>query len=404
MQYRKIKKTGEELSILGFGCMRLPEKNGIIQEKRALKQIHYSIEHGVNYFDTAMPYHIGASEPFLGRALTGGLREKVNIATKLSPWLVKTREDMDLLLNIQLKKLKTDRIDYYLLHGLFKTYWEHLGVFEVLEFLDRAKKDGRIINAGFSFHDDLDTFKEIIDAYDWEFCQIQYSYLDENYQAGTRGLEYAASKNIGVVVMEPLRGGNLGKKSPPQVQSIWDEADIKRTSVEWALRWIWNRPEVVVVLSGMNEEKHIEENIRIAGEALPGTLTDKELNLVKRAEETLRGLMKAGCTGCGYCMPCPSGVNIPTCFELYNNFHVFGDKRNARLWYLGRMYDLFNEESSNASLCQNCGACEEACPQHLPIQELLKDVVEVFETRTIAIMLWITKRIYAVRGWLDMRN
>ncbi len=404
MLYRKMKKTGDELSILGFGCMRLPEKNNRIQEKRAKAQIHYAIEHGVNYFDTAMPYHIGASEPFLGRTLSGGLRNKVKIATKLSPWLVKTRADMDTLLDVQLAKLKTDRIDYYLLHSLQKGYWEHFESLGALEFLEQAKKDGKIVNTGFSFHGDKEIFKTIIDSYDWDCCQIQYNYLDEDNQAGTQGLKYAASKDIGVIVMEPLRGGNLGKKSPPEVQSIWDEADIKRTPVEWALRWIWDHPEVKVVLSGMNEEAHIEENIRIASQALPCSLTEKELGLVSRAEKTFRKLMKAGCTGCRYCMPCPSGVDIPTCFELYNNFYVFGDNPNAKLFYMGRLYDLFGYKPSHASLCENCGNCEEACPQNLPIQDLLVDVAKEFETKQMAILRWFVKRIYAVRKWLDFRQ
>jgi predicted aldo/keto reductase-like oxidoreductase len=404
MQYRKMKKTGDELSILGFGCMRLPEKNGRIQGKRAKAQIHYAIEHGVNYFDTAMPYHVGASEPLLGSALSGGLRNKVKIATKLSPWLVKTRADMDTLLNIQLSKLKTDHIDYYLLHSLQKGYWEHFESLGALEFLEQAKKDGKIVSTGFSFHGDKETFKTIIDSYDWDSCQIQYNYLDEENQAGTKGLKYAAEKNIGVIVMEPLRGGNLGKKSPPEVQSIWDEADIKRTPVEWALRWIWDHPEVTVVLSGMNEETHIEENIRIAGEALPCSLTEKELGLVNRAEKTFRKLMKAGCTGCRYCMPCPAGVDIPTCFELYNNLNVFGDNPNAKLFYMGRLYDLFGYKPSHASLCENCGNCEEACPQNLPIQDLLVDVANEFETTQMAILRWFVKRIYAFRKWLDFRK
>ncbi len=399
-----MNKTGDELSILGFGCMRLPEKNGRIQEKRATRQIHYAIEHGVNYFDTAMPYHVGGSEPFLGRALEGGFRDKVRLATKLSPWLVKTRADMDLLLNVQQSKLKTDYIDYYLLHSLNKKNWEHFLSLGALEFLDKAKRDGRIVNAGFSFHGDKNTFKDIIDAYEWEICQIQYNYLDEDNQAGTEGLKYAASRDIGVVVMEPLRGGNLGKKAPPAVRSIWDEAEIKRTPVEWALRWIWNHPEVKVVLSGMNEEAHVEENIRIAGEAHPGSLSDKELELVSRAEKTFRKLMKAGCTGCRYCMPCPSGVDIPTCFEIFNSLHVFGDKKNAKMFYLGRLYTLFSDEPSYASLCKNCGNCEEACPQNLPIQDLLQDVAEEFESKYMEYMAWIAKRIFSIRRWLDLRK
>ncbi len=404
MLYRKMEKTGDELSILGFGCMRLPAKKGKIDEERAIKQIRYAIDNGVNYFDTAMPYHMGASEPLLGRALSNGYRNKVKIATKVSPWLVKTRADLDLLLETQLSKLQTDHIDYYLLHSLNKDHWPHLKSNDVIEFLDKAKKDGKIINAGFSFHDDKDTFKKIIDSYDWELCQIQYNYLDQENQAGNEGLKYAASKGLGVVIMEPLRGGNLGKKAPSQVQAIWDEADEKRTPAEWSLRWIWNHPEVSVVLSGMNEEDHIEENIRIASQALPQSLTDKEIDLVERAKNTFRKLMKADCTGCHYCMPCPSGVNIPSCFEAYNTMHVFGDKQSAHGLYLSRLYDMFSDEPSYASLCENCGACEEACPQQLPIQDLLSDVAKEFETKSAARMVWIAKRVFAVKRWMDLRK
>jgi len=215
---------------------------------------------------------------------------------------------------------------------------------------------------------------------------------------------YAASKGIGVGVMEPLRGGNLGKKPPARVKAIWDEADVKRTPAEWALRWLWHHPEVTVVLSGMNEEVHVQENIRLAGEAFPESLTHKELELVSRAEKTFRKLMKAGCTGCRYCMPCPAGVNIPACFELYDNLHVFGDKRNARMFYLGRMYTLLEDQPSYASLCENCGTCEAACPQHLPIQDLLQDVAKEFETKQLEALVWVSKQVLSFRRWLDLRK
>jgi predicted aldo/keto reductase-like oxidoreductase len=244
--------------------------------------------------------------------------------------------------------------------------------------LDRAKKDGRILHTGFSFHGDKDNFKEIVDAYDWDVCQIQYNFLDEENQAGTEGLAYAAARGLGVIVMEPLRGGNLARKVPPEVQAIWDEADVKRTPAEWALRWVWNRPEVSVVLSGMNEESHVEENLRIADEAYPDSLTAKELELVSRVEKTYRTLMKMECTGCGYCQPCPEGVDIPACFEIYNNKHLFGDKR-ADLSYNIRLSGV-SGKPSKASLCTECGACEELCPQHIPIPELLKDVAAEFES------------------------
>jgi len=390
MLYRKMQKTGDELSILGFGCMRLPQKNGKnnngrIDEERATKQIRYAIDNGVNYLDTAMPYHMGASEPFLGRALADGYRERVKLATKLPPWSVKTSQDMDPMLKVQLSKLKTDHIDYYLLHGLDGNGWKIAKEFGLLEFLGKAKADGRIINAGFSFHGDRDLFKEIIDAYDWEFCQIQYNFLDEQNQAGTEGLKYAGEKEIGVIVMEPLRGGNLAKKIPQAVQDVWDQAEIKRTPAEWSLRWVWNHPEVTVVLSGMNEEKHIEENIRIAGEAYPDSLSQEELDLVSRVRDTYQELMKVGCTGCRYCMPCPSGVNIPACFELYNNANMFGEKFQAKLGY------ALNLRGSYASQCKDCGKCEKACPQHLPIPKLLKDVSREFEGFFLKPTIWLVK-------------
>jgi predicted aldo/keto reductase-like oxidoreductase len=278
--------------------------------------------------------------------------------------------------------LRTDRIDYYLLHGIDGESWNKMKQLGACEFLDKAKADGRIGNAGFSFHGDIDAFKEIVDAYDWEVCLIQYNYLDEQNQAGTEGLEYAAAKGLGVIIMEPLRGGNLAGRVPAAVQAVWDQAEIKRSPAEWALRWIWSRPEVTVVLSGMNREDHIEENLRIAGEARPGSLSDEELALVRRASEAYKDLMKVDCTGCRYCMPCPAGVNIPVCFELHNNLHLFGEKAVAKVLYLMRLGGLEGAGTpSYASLCEHCGACEEVCPQHLPVQALLEDVAEDFEGR-----------------------
>jgi predicted aldo/keto reductase-like oxidoreductase len=409
MLYRKMKKNGDEMSILGFGCMRLPQKKGSpgsgkIDEARATRQIHYAIEQGVNYFDTAMPYHMGASEPFLGRALANGYRDKIKLATKLPPWSVKARQDMDQLLKVQLENLKTDHIDYYLVHALEKSSWEKMQNLGVLEFLDAARANGRIINAGFSFHGDQDTFKEIVDAYNWEFCQIQYNFLDQQNQAGTEGLKFAAAKDMGVIIMEPLRGGNLAGKIPPAVQAVWDEADTRRSAVEWSLRWIWNHSEVTLVLSGMNEEAHIDENLRIANEAFPGSLTDKELTLVDRVEETYRSLMKAGCTGCRYCMPCPAGVDIPTCFELFNDLNMFGKSGSAKLSYLTRIGGAMGGNPAYASLCENCGQCEDACPQHLPIQDLLKDVTEEFEKWWLKPAVWMVKQVFAIHRWFTLHR
>lgn len=382
MLYRTMPKNRDELSLLGFGCMRLPIKeDGTIDEKRAMSQVRYSIDHGVNYVDTAWPYHMGQSEPFLGRALADGYREKVKVATKLPSWIVDNREDMDNFLNAQLEKLQTDHIDYYLVHGLAGELWDKMEALGVIDFLDKAKSDGRIINAGFSFHGPADDFKRIVDAYPWIFCQIQYNFMDEENQAGTGGLKYAASKDLGVIVMEPLLGGNLANRVPPEIEEIWNEASVKRTPAEWALRWVWNHPEVAVVLSGMNEEAQVEENLKTANKAYPNSLTEAELQLVKRVEQKYRQLTKIGCTGCQYCMPCPSGVNIPECFDIYNNLHMFGNVDGAKFLYAIRMSGAFTdtEPGGFASMCIECGQCMEKCPQSLEIPDLLKAVAEELE-------------------------
>ncbi len=402
MLYRTVPKNNDQLSILGFGCMRLAGKNERIDEERARSQILHAIDEGVNYLDNAFPYHLGASEPFMGRILEDGYRDKVKLATKLPPWSVKKPEDMDRILNSQLERLRTDRIDYYLVHALEADNWPKMKELGVLDFLEKAKRDGRILNTGFSFHGDKDTFMEIVDAYDWEICQIQYNFLDENNQAGTEGLEYAASKDLGVIVMEPLRGGNLAGRVPREVEAIWDEAEVKRTPVEWALRWIWNRPQVTCVLSGMNKDEHVEENLRVAGEAHPGSLTPEELRLVSRVEETYRRVMKIGCTGCRYCMPCPEGVDIPFCFQIYNDKHTFGDRR-AGFTYITMLAGTLHG-TGYASLCKDCGRCVKKCPQHLAIPELLRDVAAEFEGFTMKPTAWIMRRVVAFMAWRDKRR
>ncbi len=380
MLYRKVPKTGDELSILGFGYMRLPatKGGGGIDEERAIRQLRSAIDQGVNYVDTAPAYHFGRSEQILGRALEDGYRKKVRLATKLPPWSVRSREDMDRILKGQLATLKTDHIDYYLLHSLARESFMRLKKLGVLEFLDAARADGRIRNAGFSTHADLPAFQEFVDSYDWTFCQIQYNYLDEMVQAGTAGLRYAQEKNLAVMVMEPLRGGNLGGPVPEEVQKIWDGAMQKRSPAAWALRWVWNHPEVTVVLSGMNDEGHIRENLNTAEDARPGSLTEEELLRVARVRDTYGRLMKVGCTGCSYCMPCPAGVDIPGCFSLYNAHHLFPHDRSAKFQYFGRHGGLMGG-LSYAGLCQACGKCETACPQHLPIRDRLRDVSREME-------------------------
>jgi len=393
MQYRTMPKNGDQLSILGFGCMRLPKKGSKIDEPRATAQVRGAIDQGVNYIDTAMPYHGGQSEPFLGRALANGYRQKIKLATKLPHWDVRQTEDMDRFLNLQLKNLQTDTIDYYLIHQLGLADWERLQKIGVVDFLGRARQAGKIVNIGFSFHSGFDDFTAIITSYDWDFCQIQYNYLDQQHQAGTRGLKFAAQKGLGVIVMEPLRGGNLAKPLPPEIQAIFDEADVKRTPAEWSLRWVWNHPEVICVLSGMNEETHIAENLRIAGEAEADALTDRELGLIDRAEKKFREIIKVGCTGCRYCLPCPAGVNIPECFDAYNA-EIWGNKAEGLFRYMfmvGR--PLGDQEPGFASRCIACGECEEKCPQNLPIRKDLKAVAARFEGLKLKLLMKLMKTI-----------
>jgi predicted aldo/keto reductase-like oxidoreductase len=405
MLFRNVPKTGDSLSILGFGYMRLPvSRFGTIDEEAAVSQLRYAIDHGVTYVDTAPAYHLGRSEKILGRALEGGYREKVRIATKLPPWSVASREDMDRILSGQLAALKTGSIDYYLLHSLSGSSWEKMRSLDVTGFLDEAKQDGRIKNAGFSFHGNVSDFKTIVDGYPWEFCQIQYNYLDENIQAGTEGLKYAASRGLAVMVMEPLRGGNLAGRVPEEVSRIFQSAPVRHSPAEWALLWVWNHPEVTVVLSGMNEYSHIDENIRIAGTAYPDTLTEEDLAVISRARDTWKNLQEVGCTGCGYCMPCPSGVDIPGCFAHYNEYLLFSRNRTALFHYIGRHGGVLSGPS-HAGLCSGCGACERKCPQHLPIRDHLSSVDRDMG-RMIGVMvpiiragLWFTNRAERYLAW-----
>lgn len=405
MQYRTMRSTGDDLSVLGAGAMRLPGKRGGIDEQRARTQLYRLIDAGVNYIDTAWAYHAGASEPFLGRILTGTYRDRVHIATKLPYWMADTRADMDRLLDIQLDRLNTDCIEYYLIHNIGGASWEKMLKLGLIDFMDRAKQSGRVRHLGFSSHVGTEDFKTVVDGYDWQLCQLQYNYLDEFAQAGTEGLEYAASKGLGIIIMEPLRGGSLTKSVPPSIQAIWDEAPVKRSPAEWGLRWVWNRPEVHVVLSGMNQEAHIEENLRIADAAHANSLTEEELALIARVAEQYRRLMPVGCTGCGYCMPCPAGVDIPACFALYNDLRMFDQGLTAKLkyaLYLSGMLEQGND--SYASLCVNCGKCVEACPQHLPIPGLLKDVSRAFEGIGSTLMKWLAMGVIRIDRFFAMRR
>jgi predicted aldo/keto reductase-like oxidoreductase len=360
--------------------MRLPVAGGRIDEPRATRQIRHAIDSGVNYVDTAWPYHAGDGEPFVGRALAGGYREKVKLATKLPCWMVHTTADMDRFLNLQLERLNTTHIDYYLVHGLNGSAWERMAALGVLEFLERAQADGRIVNAGFSFHGELPDFKQIVEAHPWVFCQIQYNFLDEVRQAGTEGLGYAASKGLGVVVMQPLRGGMLGLASPPPaIAAILEEAGQGRTPAAWALSWVWDHPQVVVALSGMNDESQIEENLALASRAHPNSLGADELDVIARIARKYQEIVKVGCTGCGYCKPCPSGVAIPDCFDVYNHLYMFSDPGGAKFVYALRMSGMISGTAGYASQCSRCGDCIEKCPQFLQIPDLLEKVAEELE-------------------------
>jgi len=379
MQYRQLGPF-KDISILGMGCMRLPVIDGDesrIDEPAATHLLHRAVDQGINYFDTAYPYHQGHSETFLGRALESErLRDRVLLATKLPSWAIESRQDCDRYLDEQLQRLRTDRIDCYLLHALKADWWYKLYDLGVLDFLDRAIADGRIGCAGFSFHDELPLFKEIVDAYDWSFCQIQYNYMDEDIQAGRRGLEYAADKGLGVIVMEPLRGGHLARPAPAEIQQLWDRSEVQRSPAEWALRFVWNRPEVTCLLSGMNDLQQIVENCRIADQTQPGSLSSEELALIETVRDTMRKRIKVPCTACNYCLPCPAGVNIPRIFSIFNDCFIYGDRL-----FPHRIYSITMNTAELASNCTRCGKCEAACPQQIAIMEMLEEAHRVLSKK-----------------------
>jgi predicted aldo/keto reductase-like oxidoreductase len=368
VQYREF--CGEQVSALGFGCMRLPVNEGKIDEGAAIALIHHAIDRGVNYLDTAWGYHGGASEPLVGKAVRNGLREKVFLATKLPPWEVKTLDDCDRVLNEQLRRLETDYLDFYLLHSLTRPSWDAMRDLGVLGFFERALADGRVRHVGFSFHDDIDCFKEIVDGWDWEFCQIQYNYMDERVQAGTEGLLYADERGLDIAIMEPLRGGTLGEPLPDDLEAVRRELGVEWSAGQLALRWVLDHPEAAVTLSGMNRMDHLEENMAVAEATEPGSMTDVEKELVGAIRGRHDEKILVDCTACRYCLPCPQGVNIPRTFFLYNDMSMF-DAARARFGY-----QKMTSPDEWASHCVECGICEERCPQHIPIIERLAEAHE----------------------------
>lgn len=365
--------------MLGFGCMRLPVIDGRpdqIDKPKATELLHSAIERGVNYIDTAYFYHApvfgqpGASEPFLGEALAGGLREKVSLVTKMPVHILREPEQMPVFFEEQLERLNTDYLDFYLLHGVNGEAWDRCVDFGALEFLDKLVAEGRVRFPAFSFHGELPDFKRIVDAYDWGFAQIQYNYMDLDYQAGEAGLRYAADKGIGVVVMEPLKGGKLAGGAPEELKALFAGQDASRTPAEWALRYVWDDPSVSLLLSGMNEMSQLDENIAVADSVQPNSLTAEERALYVRADELMKSRTKADCTACAYCQPCPYGVEIPKVIAALNKAAVWDDPNQFTAGYI--------RVQGKASLCTACGECEPMCPQSLPIRDLMAEAADVF--------------------------
>lgn len=367
MRYVTNPKNGDQLSALAFGCMRLPG-----DEKLAERLIARAIEAGVNYFDTAYIYP--GNEALMGRILSQeGRRDKVRLATKLPHYLVKKTADIGRIFSAQLERLRTDRIDYYLMHMLSDPAdWRRLIGLGVLDWIAEERERGRIRNLGFSFHGRQQAFIELVDAYDWDFCMIQYNYLDENGQAGVAGLKHAAAKGMPVMIMEPLRGGKLATGLPKEAKELFARADASRSPAEWALRWVWNHPEATTLLSGMNTEAILEENLRIASDALPGALTEAELKLFDQARQAVLGSIRVPCTACAYCMPCPQGVDIPMSFSCYNDIGIEGRM-------MSRVNYAIRAGSHNASKCTRCGKCEQHCPQGIAIRDQLAAAKKALE-------------------------
>lgn len=375
MQYRTFQKTGEQVSLLGMGTMRLPlTADGKVDRPEAIAMTRHSIDRGVNYVDTAYMYHDGESEKVVGEALKDGYREKVFLADKMPVWLAKDEEKMKELFDEQFARLDVDVIDMYLVHNVTVPIWKRVQKFHVLDFLKEKQAEGKIKHIGFSFHDELPLFKEVIDAWDWDFCQIQLNYMDKDFQAGEEGLRYAASKNIPVVIMEPLKGGKLTDVLPASVKALWEQAEIQRTPAEWALRWVADHPEVMTILSGMSASEQLEENLRILSDAAPGSLTEKERSIIDQASAEYNKLIQYSCTACKYCMPCPQKIDIPTAIRFYNDWFLYEENPKIKA-----DYPTWLPKGHRASDCVACKACEGHCPQHLPISEIMKKTAEIFE-------------------------
>ena len=389
MQYRSDRK-GTKLSVLGYGCLRFTKENGKIDIDKTEKEIMEAIRSGVNYFDTAYVY--GGSEAALGEILArNGVREQVYIATKLPHYLIKSKAGLEKCFQEQLKRLRTDHVDYYLMHMLNDAQTlQGLCAKGVDQWIKEKQASGQIGSIGFSYHGNSANFKELLDAYDWDFCQIQYNYLDEHTQAGREGLLYAESKGIPVIIMEPLRGGRLVQLLPEEAKQLFAEAVPKRTPAEWAFRWLWNQTGVTVVLSGMNSLEMVQQNIQVASESKAGELTEEQMELYEKVRQEINRKIKVGCTACGYCMPCPKGIDIPGTFRCYNELYT-GSRKAGKKEYL--MTTAFRKKQNTASGCAQCGKCEQHCPQQIPIRQKLKEASRELEDPRYKFMAFVVKHL-----------
>ncbi len=389
MIYRTNPRNQEQLSILGYGCLRFSRKGTSIDQEKAEQEMRIAIEDGVNYFDTAYTY--GGSEVCLGKFLAKGYRDKVHIATKLPHYYIKKEDDIERYFREQLERLQTDHVEYYLMHMLNDiAAWERLQSLKITEWIANKKAQGQIQNIGFSFHGNTDNFLKILEAYDWDFCQIQYNYMDEHSQAGRKGLVRAHEKGMPVIIMEPLRGGRLVQGLPKSAVNLLEREEPRRSPAEWGLRWLWNQPEVTVVLSGMNDASQVEENVRIASQTEAGCMDKNEMEVIEKVKAEINHCMKVPCTGCGYCMPCPGGVDIPGCFSAYNT-------RYTDSWFQGMkayvMCTTLKTNPTNASKCLKCGKCEQHCPQSIAIRKELEQVKKHMENPVYHMAKAIAMRI-----------
>lgn len=369
MEHRTLKKLGIAPSLLGFGCMRFPlNPDGSICEAEAEKMLDTAIQTGVNYIDTAYPYHNGDSEPFVGRVLKKYNRKDFFLATKLPMWNVKTQDDAKRIFQEQLDRLQVEYVDFYLLHCLDKEKWQTVLDLNIIPYLEEMKAQGKIRYLGFSFHDDFETFKKILTWRDWDFCQIQYNYVDTDIQAGDRG--YALTEELGIplVIMEPVKGGSLATL-PNDVTAPFKACRPDSSISSWALRWVASKPNVKVVLSGMSTMEQVQDNLKTFSDFQP--LSDEEQAIVKEVAAAIKRRTKNGCTGCAYCMPCPAGVNIPKNFSIWNNLSMYNNVAHTKQAYFGEL-----EESARADQCLKCGKCEEVCPQGISIRDNLEEAAK----------------------------